>query len=187
MGGVWLADPDDAGGYLGYNCSHAYPHTSRTKLNFLAPDNLKGADMLMYEIFRSLGLKVSFRPVVTDLHYSDEGGDARPVVGLELPWAMWGFLDDSELQETYDEWTGKVPGAYMKRHRWYWTRDRTRTRQPEPEPEPTPLPEYVRFEDIHWLNDLGHREPQISWTAVSGRSPGPSYTVIIWNHSKLRR
>ncbi|SPQ20420.1 395e13ec-bd05-4163-82fc-4c0ce8aa25bc [Thermothielavioides terrestris] len=172
----------EKGGYLGYNCSHAYPHTSRTKLNFLAPDNLKGADMLMYEIFRSLGLKVSFRPVVTDLHYSDEGGDARPVVGLELPWAMWGFLDDSELQETYDEWTGKVPGAYMKRHRWYWTRDRTRTRQPEPEPEPTPLPEYVRFEDIHWLNDLGHREPQISWTAY-GNEPSTmttySYCALI--------
>jgi hypothetical protein len=128
------------GGYLGYNCSHVYPHTTKTQLNFLAPDNLKGADMVMYEIFRSLGLKVSFRPAVTDLHYSDNDGDARPVIGLSLGWQDWDFCPDECIEEEYDGWTGK---AYQ-------------------------MPDYVRFEDVHWLNDLGHQEPQIFWIAVSG-------------------
>lgn len=42
--------------------------------------------MLLYEIFRSLGLKVSFCPAVTELHYHNNGGDTRPVVGLKLDW-----------------------------------------------------------------------------------------------------
>lgn len=74
----------DTGGYLGYNRRHVYPHTSNTKRNFLAPDNLKGADILMYEIFRSLGLKISFRSAVTDPHYYDSNGEARLVIGLKL-------------------------------------------------------------------------------------------------------
>ncbi|KAK3898055.1 hypothetical protein C8A05DRAFT_38375, partial [Staphylotrichum tortipilum] len=53
---VELKNATPQGGYLGFNCSHVYTHTTNTRLNFLAQDNLKGADMLMYEIFRSLGL-----------------------------------------------------------------------------------------------------------------------------------
>lgn len=142
-----------------------YPHTTRTKLNFLAPDNLKGADMLMYEIFRSLGLKVSFRPAVTELHYYDESYKAaRPVVGLRLKLTDWGFTPDEYIQEDYEKWTGKVPKDYWKRG--HWDRDSDQ----EPEPEPVSVPEYVRFEDVHWLNDLGHQEPQTVWVAVSGPS-----------------
>jgi hypothetical protein len=155
------------GGYLGYNCSHVYPHTSKTKLNFLAPDNLKGADMLMYEIFRSLGLKVSFRPAVTELLYSDEHGEARPVVGLKLDWVNdWGFCPDDWIDEEYAKWTGKWPKNYKKDRDWWdYKNDAPKAGSP---PQPTPVPDYVRFEDVHWLNDLGHKEPQISWVAVSG-------------------
>ncbi|KAK3896757.1 hypothetical protein C8A05DRAFT_20335 [Staphylotrichum tortipilum] len=166
-----LVKDDDSwrnGGYLGYNCSHIYPHTSKTKLNFLAPDNLKGADMMMYEIFRSLGLKVSFRPSVTELHYCNGGGDARPVVGLKLDWADWGSIPDDWIQEEYDKWTGKAPKEYTRCRHWYWNSDR----QPELEEEPIPVPEYVRFEDVHWLNDLGHKEPQISWVAHGNEPTG---------------
>jgi hypothetical protein len=52
-----------AGGRIGYNCSHVYPHTNSNRLIFRLADNLKGADMLMYEIFKSLGLVTRFRPV----------------------------------------------------------------------------------------------------------------------------
>ncbi|AEO61173.1 hypothetical protein MYCTH_2311077 [Thermothelomyces thermophilus ATCC 42464] len=154
------------GGYLGYNCSHVYPHTSKTNLNFLAPDNLKGADMLMYEIFRSLGLKVSFRPVVTDLRYYDPetGEDAAPVVGLKLEWTTWRFPRDN-VEEEYDKWTGKV---YSNRRRYYWRSDS----ESESEPEPTREPGYIRFEDVHWLNNFGHKEPQISWVAHGNEPAG---------------
>ncbi|KUI61223.1 hypothetical protein VP1G_08397 [Cytospora mali] len=62
------------GGHIGYHCSHIYPHTSTTKLHFITPDNLKGADMAIYSIFCSLGLKVSFRPVFSQdaLHFESE-------------------------------------------------------------------------------------------------------------------
>lgn len=101
--------------------------------------------MLIYEIFRSLGLKVSFRPAVTELHYSDEGGDARPVVGLELDWTNWEYTPDDWIQEAYDKWTGKVPKEYTRYRYMYWKSDQ----QPEPEPELMPVPEYIRFEDVH--------------------------------------
>lgn len=123
-----------------------YPHTTKTHLNFLAPDNLKGADMLMYEIFRSLGLKVSFRPVVKKLLYYDEIGDARPVIGPDLEWTEWGCIE--EYEETYDWWTGKVTDSAEY--------DETK-----------PRPEYMSFDAMHWLNDTGHEEMQISWIAVS--------------------
>lgn len=123
--------------------------------------------MLVYEIFRSLGLKVSFRPAVTELHYYSENGDARPVVGLKLDWVDWDFTPDDWIEDEYDKWTGKLPKDYTRPWRWSWNSNQ----QPEPEPKPIPVPEYVRFEDVHWLNDLGHKEPQISWVAVSGQSP----------------
>lgn len=48
------------GGYLGVHTSHAYPHTSKSaKL----PSTLKGADMVAWETFRSLGCGVRLRPV----------------------------------------------------------------------------------------------------------------------------
>jgi len=56
---------------IGYNCSHVYPHTTKTPINFTAPDNLKGADMLMFEMFSSMGLRVRFRPAVLDPQYRD--------------------------------------------------------------------------------------------------------------------
>ena len=154
------------GGYLGYNCSHVYPHTSRTKLNFLAPDNLKGADMVMYEIFRSLGLKVSFRPAATELHYSYYNGDeARPVVGHKLDWVEWGYCPDERLEGMYERWTGEWPEDYRKPPGWDYEKNAPIA---DSQPQPTPVPGYVRFADVHWLNDFGHKEPQISWIAVSG-------------------
>ncbi len=56
---------------IGYNCSHVYPHTTKTPINFTAPDNLKGADMLMFEMFSSMGLHVRFRPAVLNPQYRD--------------------------------------------------------------------------------------------------------------------
>jgi hypothetical protein len=138
--------------------------------------------MLLYEIFRSLDLKVSFRPAVTELHYSNDYGDARPVVGLKLDWVDWGFTDDDWVQEAYDKWTGKLPKEYKKIRYGGWSR---RKQQPELQVEPIPVPEYVRFEDVHWLNDLGHQEPQISWIAVSGHSSQSSESIKVSNRLTL--
>ncbi|KAL2157888.1 hypothetical protein VTH06DRAFT_4941 [Thermothelomyces fergusii] len=139
------------GGYLGYNCSHVYPHTSETKLNFLAPDNLKGADMLMYEIFRSLGLKVTVRPVVVDFDNDDsnsEDSDTGPaVVGQKLPWEDWVGMIEDPIMDAYREWAGK--GG----------------------------PGYVSFKRVHWLNNFGHQEPQLIWVAYGNEaSTGISYS-----------
>lgn len=51
------------GGFLGFYCQHAYPHSSRASG---LPDTLKGIDMMLYEIFRALGYKVDLRPVLKD-------------------------------------------------------------------------------------------------------------------------
>jgi hypothetical protein len=156
------------GGYLGYNCSHVYPHTNRTKLNFLAPDNLKGADMVMFETFRSLGLKVSFRPAATDLHYFDDEGYAQPIVGLKLDWVEWGNCSDENLEGMYGGWTGEWPG--------YFDNSSRRVNK-------QPVPDYVRFADVHWLNDFGHKEPQISWIAVSGLTASQLPALSTMSHT----
>ncbi|KAK4147384.1 uncharacterized protein C8A04DRAFT_9024 [Dichotomopilus funicola] len=147
----------EQGGFIGFNCSHVYPHTTQTTLNFLAPDNLKGADMLMYEIFQSLGLEVSFRPVVNDLHFEDgEGEPAPPMVGVEVALEEWrGTTEDEEVMVQYYRWAGcEINGYYRGRF----------SRRPPGD--------YVPFEEVHWLNDFGHMESQISWTAYGNEPSG---------------
>ncbi|GAB1316186.1 Fe2OG dioxygenase domain-containing protein [Madurella fahalii] len=135
------------GGLIGYNCSHVYPHTTPSKLNFLAPDNLKGADMLMFEIFKSLGLKVDFRPVVNDGNFESDNGDkACPIIGRRLQFAMWGAIMDEEAFEAEcDHWDGR------------------------------PSPSFIDFRDVHWLNDFTHEEPQLSWITY-GNAPSSIMT-----------
>jgi hypothetical protein len=151
------ADQILSGGLIGYNCSHVYPHTNRSKLNFLVPDNLKGADMLMYEIFRSLGLRVRFRPVARDVGYTSyKLGDPLPIVGLSLKWKTWNRCDDEYLEETFDEWAGRKEGG--KTHHW-WADEKQDPEEDEGR--------YIDFLDVHWLNDWGHQEPQLTWIGVS--------------------
>ena len=149
------------GGHLGYHCNHVYPHTTKNKLNFLAPDNLKGADMLIYEIFRSMGLKVAFRPTVNDLKYSWYAGEEReeqvfpwPVVGRSLGFQIWKHeLEDNHV-ECFDEFTGKsLSGRPVDASRGMWRKFQSQ--------------HYIDFAAVHWLNDFGHEEPQVSFVAVS--------------------
>ncbi|KAK4153843.1 hypothetical protein C8A00DRAFT_43291 [Chaetomidium leptoderma] len=142
------------GGLIGYNCSHVYPHSNTSKLNFMVPDNLKGADMLMYEIFKSLGLKVRFRPVVSKLGFRDyQDGDALPIVGLSLKGETWDMVDEY-YEQAFDEWAGRTEG-------------------------PKTDPRYVDFLDVHWLNDWGHQEPQITYIAYGNQASNfVSYSCV---------
>jgi hypothetical protein len=141
-----------------------YPHTNKSKLNFLLPDNLKGADMFMYETFTSLGLRVRFRPVMSDLGYNWDGpnwdgeGKVLPIVGLSLGWKKWEMCDE-HVEESFDEWAGR--NEEPKPDRWW-------VREEEDEEEKEGL--YVDFLGVHWLNDWGHQEPQVTWISVSGSS-----------------
>lgn len=75
------------GGYLGVHTSHAYPHTSKSAC---LPATLKGADMVVWETFRSLDCVVKLRPVVelADLyHYGHEPEDEDDCPAVELTYA----------------------------------------------------------------------------------------------------
>ncbi|OJJ43939.1 hypothetical protein ASPZODRAFT_72321 [Penicilliopsis zonata CBS 506.65] len=52
----------DKGGVLGVFCSHAYAHSSTTAEHSL-PQILKGSDLVLYSVFKSLGLQVNVLPV----------------------------------------------------------------------------------------------------------------------------
>ncbi|KAL2022244.1 hypothetical protein VTK56DRAFT_5854 [Thermocarpiscus australiensis] len=154
------------GGYIGYNCSHVYPHTNTSKLNFLVPDNLKGADMLMYEIFTSLGLTVRFRPVARDLDYTwYEKGESLPLIGLSLKRQTWDMIGNTypDLEERFDRWAGR---GETRRGRSPWERKRDRDEGDENE-ESEP---YIDFLNVHWLNDWGHEEPQVTWIAYGNEA-----------------
>jgi hypothetical protein len=73
------------GGTLGFHCAHAYAHTTDHNIVRL-PFALKGVDVVIYTVFRSLGLKIEIRPVLEEIedeyyqdqrHYEsdEEGGD----------------------------------------------------------------------------------------------------------------
>ncbi|TVY39200.1 hypothetical protein LSUB1_G003079 [Lachnellula subtilissima] len=51
------------GGMLGFHCAHQYAHTNNTA-NQRLPHALKGIDVVIFTIFRSLGLKTQVRPVL---------------------------------------------------------------------------------------------------------------------------
>lgn len=70
------------GGYLGVHTSHAYPHASSAAC---LPATLKGADMVAWETFRSLGCAVRVRPVVelpAYAHYGHEDLEPCPAEDL---------------------------------------------------------------------------------------------------------
>lgn len=89
-------------GYIGYHCAHIYPHTSKSKLHFMAPDNLKGADMAIYSICCSLGLNVTFRPAFEEddlghYHYDEDTGECDDLVlggGGQLKHVECKYLDN---------------------------------------------------------------------------------------------
>ncbi|KAL2816979.1 hypothetical protein BJX63DRAFT_386943 [Aspergillus granulosus] len=53
------------GGILGFYCSHAYAHSSHLVSTHL-PEVLKGADLVLYSVFQSLGIKLSILPILYD-------------------------------------------------------------------------------------------------------------------------
>ncbi|PLB43732.1 hypothetical protein P170DRAFT_441188 [Aspergillus steynii IBT 23096] len=60
-----LAKPDfmKEGGVLGIFCSHAYPHTSDLA-TIQVPRALKGADLVLYSVFKSLGIELAILPII---------------------------------------------------------------------------------------------------------------------------
>lgn len=61
----------DSGGILGFYCNHAYPHANK-KLGLELPMALKGVDLLVYAVCRSLGLETKARPILDPKHQYDE-------------------------------------------------------------------------------------------------------------------
>lgn len=53
---------------MGFFCSHAYPHAS-DEAPMLLPRALKGSDLVLYSVFKSLGIQIDVLPVAFDDHY----------------------------------------------------------------------------------------------------------------------
>ncbi|CAG8894967.1 unnamed protein product [Penicillium egyptiacum] len=70
----------EEGGALGFFCSHAYPHAS-DEAPVLLPRALKGADLVLYSVFKSLGLEIDILPVIFDDSYgpSNEKHGEQPL------------------------------------------------------------------------------------------------------------
>lgn len=157
------------GGYLGFNCRHSYPHTTNVPGEiFRAPENLVGVDFLMYQIFRSFGLEVQFRPLVRDVEFRGVGGEdegegvldgvegpkMRPVVGAHYSMAM---LRSQHLDV---EGAGKMEWAWGKLlEDWAGEYDGG----PEARGENWG---FLDFDEVNWLNEFGHEEPNIVVTGL---------------------
>lgn len=62
------------GGILGVYCSHAYPHAAKFASKLL-PRGLKGADLALFSVLKTLGLEVDVRPVLENLWEASECDD----------------------------------------------------------------------------------------------------------------
>ncbi|TVY47844.1 hypothetical protein LOCC1_G002936 [Lachnellula occidentalis] len=71
------------GGMLGFHCAHQYAHTNNTA-NQRLPHALKGIDVVIYTIFKSLGLETQVRPVL-DHEFNED-------------WADWSDVHFNELE-----------------------------------------------------------------------------------------
>ncbi|KAL2815226.1 hypothetical protein BDW59DRAFT_16821 [Aspergillus cavernicola] len=67
------------GGVLGIFCSHAYAHSSKIA-EFQLPRALKGADLVLYAVFKSLGIDIEVLPV---LEHAGRYITENPDLGLE--------------------------------------------------------------------------------------------------------
>ncbi|KAK4452181.1 hypothetical protein QBC34DRAFT_321394 [Podospora aff. communis PSN243] len=177
--------------YLGYYCSHSYPHTTNTALHFLPPDNLKGADMIVYEIFRSFGLKVAFRPALESPAYkaweewcmdqsdaSDESGDvkgrehpARVAIGLSRRFQIWdeNISDFHESQVEWNKWTGKQKRFQPRWHGIHHKLPMIRNMG------------YIDAKSVYWLNGPRGKnpEPQVSWQHYGNEAePRMTYSML---------
>lgn len=83
---------DPIGGTLGVFCSHAYAHTSKIP-DALLPRALKGADMVLCSLFKSLGIKVDVRPV---LEWNETYDVSNPNLGIGSGKSDEGSSDEEE-------------------------------------------------------------------------------------------
>lgn len=59
---------------MGFNCAHAYAHTN-DRYTVRLPFALKGVDVVVYTVFRALGLHVNIQPVLERIE--DDGDSWR--------------------------------------------------------------------------------------------------------------
>ncbi|KAI9754237.1 MAG: hypothetical protein M1815_005735 [Lichina confinis] len=76
------------GGTLGFFCAHAYPHSDH-HLSGDLPYALKGVDVIVFAVFRALGLDVRVRPVMENVEGQEDSEDEnlylqRDIVGAGL-------------------------------------------------------------------------------------------------------
>ncbi|KAL2074629.1 hypothetical protein VTL71DRAFT_8407 [Oculimacula yallundae] len=97
------------GGILGYYCRHPYSHTS-PKMGKRLPSALQGVDMVLYSVFKSLGLKPQVGPILdpSDIQGVAENQFER-VYGDE--YDMYG--DDEDIYDEFMEGRQRCYGCQI--------------------------------------------------------------------------
>lgn len=107
------------GGYLGFYCSHAYPHTSSEAV--IVPDMLKSLDLMVLEAFRRLKIEARVRPVLeTEDWYGRKAKYVGQEVGARMENIGSGAYEDGpdELIEDLCAGEGELDG-----NRVYWVNE----------------------------------------------------------------
>ncbi|KAF1911956.1 hypothetical protein BDU57DRAFT_483512 [Ampelomyces quisqualis] len=107
------------GGLIGKYCDHAYAHTT-TDAATKFPSILKGADMVAYEVFRSLGIKILIRPIAEHVsQYENYDISAklrrRDFVGNAITECIETGMEWGECENGYDVWN-QYPSTLQKVH-----------------------------------------------------------------------
>ncbi|KAK3933915.1 hypothetical protein QBC46DRAFT_325883 [Diplogelasinospora grovesii] len=128
------------GGLLGIYCSHAYAYPTSVRVRILddddenavtesfrrhLPTTLKGTDMALFAVFKQLGLKVTVKPIISDIDeiYEPENDlDREPCMG-EIPGMIvitsLGGNDGDDARDILKEFGDRVSGVnWITGPRW---------------------------------------------------------------------
>lgn len=169
------------GGTLGWHCTHQYAHTNGTA-NQRLPHALKGIDVVLFTIFRALGLKIHLKPVL-DEEFSEEEDQHN-----------WERKEDPDYVSTAESTTraatefreivivGEESGGEMENVEiaQFWGRSAT-----------TP---YEIFKHVKWLNEGVEKEVAMAFQQWCGNETETGWwysfvailvEVPVWSERKL--
>ena len=105
---------------MGFYCAHQYAHARNDSTGRLMPYALKGIDVALFSVFKSLGLKVSVRPVLDPKGL--DGYDESRYDQYERSFYNWDRHTGNGRYEDPEKWENRLTEKEFAKRRGVRTR-----------------------------------------------------------------
>lgn len=110
---IFIATDNQTGGVLGFYCAHQYAHTRNDSTGNLMPYALKGIDVALFSVFKSLGLEVKVRPVLDPEDFDEYEG--APYEEYERSFYQEDWRTGKRTYNDEEAWKNRLTeGEFMK-------------------------------------------------------------------------